>query len=117
MSISSGRPETTSVLVDALASRVADRPGAPAAELSADLRAVGHDANQPIVQRLLYAAHGRFRCDDSRPPRWWSAVVDLAEHRRDAAPADDEPSWAGGASSRMMLLYAWQNDALDAWVG
>jgi superfamily II DNA or RNA helicase len=105
------------MVVDTLALLVAQRPGATAAELSADLQAVGHDAPEPIVHRLLCAAHGRFRCDDSSPPRWWPATVDLTEHRRGVAPVEVAPSRAGGAWSGLMPLYPWQEEALGAWVG
>jgi len=99
------------VLVDALASLVAQCPGVTAAELSTDLRAVGHDAGEPMVHRLLYAAHGRFRCDDGTPPRWWLAHADIGHHRRDAADHSPGP----GSPDRSIRLYAWQAEALEAW--
>src|SRR5262245_31177003 len=112
---SSGRPGTTSVLVDALASLLADRPGATVAELSLGLRAAGHDAGEPTVHRLLFAAHGRFRCDDSSPPRWWLAHGHNAEHRSRAAPLDADLSRRPGRHTASVRLYAWQAEALDAW--
>lgn len=108
------------MLVDALALVVGHRPGATVSELSRALRSAGHDANERIVHRLLYAAHGRFRCDDSDPARWWPADVDPVDYpvdrHRDAAPiaATDEPG--DGWASLPLSLYAWQAEALAAWV-
>ena len=76
---------------------------------------MGHDTDEKAVHRLLYAAHGRFRCDESSPSRWWPAHVDLptdglGRRRLCAAKAITGPD---PASSR---LYAWQAEALGAWV-
>jgi RNA polymerase primary sigma factor len=103
------------VLVDALASLVADRPGATVAELSLGLRAAGHDAGEPTVHRLLFAAHGRFRCDDGSPPRWWLADGHHGDYRSRAAPLDAGRSRGPGRCADSMPLYAWQAEALDAW--
>lgn len=104
------------MLVDALASAVGASPGATVAELSRALRSEGHDASEPIVHRLLYAAHGRFRCDANTPARWWGADVDPAAPRlgNDRTGATEGPFERG--ADLAPALYAWQAEALAAWI-
>ena len=104
------------MLVDALALVVGRRPGATVSELSSALRSAGHDANERTVQRLLYAAHGRFRCDDSTPTRWWPAEVDPVDHPRAAEPVAAGEERGDAWASLPFPLYAWQTEALAAWV-
>jgi superfamily II DNA or RNA helicase len=114
------------VLADALASAVGDHPGSTAAELSVALRSAGHDADEAMVHRHLYAAHGRFRCDDTTRARWWPAGAEPDEHRsgehRAAAPSAHRPDEHRAAvpdapALHWLSLYVWQAEALAAWVG
>jgi superfamily II DNA or RNA helicase len=100
-----------SVLADALASAVGAHPGSTAAELTAVLRSAGLDAEEASVRRHLYAAHSRFRCDDATRSRWWLAGAEPGDH----APG---PHWAAVPRTIPSLsLYAWQAEALAAWIG
>jgi RNA polymerase primary sigma factor len=109
----SGRAATTSVLADALASAVGDHPGSTVAEITLVLRSAGLDADEAIVRRHLYAAHGRFACDDASRSRWWLAGAqrDDRQPRRHATAMVSE-----GRTTSSLSLYAWQAEALTAWV-
>ena len=100
------------MLIDRLSLLVEDRPGLTADELRVALHAVGTTITEPDVRRVLYAAHGRFRCDSGRPPRWWSADVDLAAPKRPVIAVNATPR-----REPELSLFAWQIEALDAWRG
>ena len=74
------------------------------------------------VARQLFAAHGSFRCDRGKPPRWWLAASAPSDSPAKAAalspapvaPATDLAAPVAAPRARPGL-YAWQSDALRAW--
>ncbi len=101
------------MLIDTLEAVVGERPGATVPELSRDLASIGTPTADDEVSRLLYGSHGRFRSDAGSPRRWWLATT---------APAPAPPGAESGQSTAESWedispgLYAWQTEALDAWV-
>ena len=100
------------MLIDTLSLLVEDRPGLTADELGVALHAGGTTVTEREVRRLLYAAHGRFRSDSSRPERWWSADADWATSKQPAIRVHAPPG-----DQRALSLFDWQIEALDAWRG
>jgi superfamily II DNA or RNA helicase len=95
------------VLADKISSVLSVNGGLTAAELAVR---VGTGADE--VSFALYASHGRFRSDNSSPPRWWSAGSSL----RQGTPAR---CLAGRVRrprpSSLLGLYSWQVEALESW--
>ncbi|MGI8752565.1 MAG: DEAD/DEAH box helicase [Acidimicrobiales bacterium] len=90
------------MLADDLATVLRAAPGLAAAELAAQVGA----SSEKAVVFALFAAHHRFRCDHSAPPRWWLATgVPRYPARPGAVVAPGSP----------IGLYPWQVDALAAW--
>jgi len=107
-------PRAAELLADDLEAALAAGGGVTAGELAGRLAVAERD-----VARQLFAAHGRFRCDRGRPPRWW-----LASDQSDAGAATATPRSAGrpggpSAAPRHtpvgLRLYSWQSDALRTW--
>jgi superfamily II DNA or RNA helicase len=108
-------------LVEDIAAALAAGGGVTAADLADQL-------SVPVEEVLfaLFASHGRFRRDASRPPRWW--VLPSRAARPLARPSAPLPRpWPFEATqvrlsaatrarpSASLRLYAWQVDALEAW--
>lgn len=102
------------LLVDDLAEALIEHSGSTASQLTDLVRSRGADADERTVTRVLFAAHGRFRCDDGNPVRWSIAVPPgsgpVSAARAPAAPA-------AVAEPRGPELYRWQDAALAAWTG
>lgn len=105
------------VLTDDVAEVLAGEPGSTAAQLTALLALVRPAAvrgrSPSAVELALLGDAGRFCSDRSLPPRWWlvgdpSAEESLPGAARSGGTPDVDPSTGLG-------LYAWQQDALDAW--
>jgi superfamily II DNA or RNA helicase len=101
------------VLADDLIEALSQHPGSTARHLA---ELLGSAVDERAVARVLYAAHGRFRCDGGDPARW--RVADRAAGG-DSAPllrSWGSPPAAGPTDSRSApLLYRWQREALAAW--
>lgn len=102
------------MLADDLVSVLRRSPGATAAEIAACL-APDHDGGrlERAVAFALFASHGRFRTDGRVPSRWWLATDDVAV----TALAGPAPDNAPPLRRAPVPLYAWQEEALQAWRG
>jgi len=81
------------------------------------------------VSFMLFASHGRFRCDTGSPPRWrlattlsprpscLSQVGDDREQSPVPRPLERARPVPRPRPSASLGLYAWQLDALHAWEG
>ena len=120
------------MLADDIAEVLTARPGLTATQLAAELElstqpgraasapAAGQRDRQRREQAVwiaLFANHGRFRCDQGQPPRWWLAEPSPDGGRRFAAGGDGRPTHPPSATTAgQPRLYRWQADALAAWV-
>ncbi|MHB1782792.1 MAG: DEAD/DEAH box helicase [Acidimicrobiales bacterium] len=122
------------MLADSLAALLVASPGLTAGELAAQLSDVPDASSLPerAVSFVLYASSDRFYCDSGEPPGW-RLVGDGRARHAGAGTSGSVCTGKAAASARLARvpvrpsepsalpapftapLYAWQQEALEAW--
>lgn len=100
-------------------------PDATARELVAAAGAQSLRTDKAVINRVLYSHPGRFRSDGATPPRWHlvggtsapagSPVNSTPEGKLVEVGAPTSPGRRAVSPDLTADLYAWQQEALDAW--
>lgn len=112
-------------LAERLATLLGASPGATARELVAATSAQNLRTDKALVNRVLYSHPGRFWSDGATPPRWHlvggasapavSLVNSSPKGKLVEVRASTSPSGSAVSPDLTANLYAWQQEALDAW--
>ena len=100
--------ESGDVLRNVLIEALRRHPGYTARQLADYLWALDLRAHRTTINPVLYSNRGLFWNDGATPPRWW-LISEIAVAPKPALVAAPAP--AGSP----LPLYAWQDEALQAW--